>query len=55
MPYPVAMVKLEEGPFLLTNLVEMKAEDVKIGMKLEVRFPGGPDGFMLPQFGPAEA
>ena len=54
LPYPVAMVKLVEGPFLLTNLVEMEPDQVKIGMKLSVRFPGGPDDFLLPQFGPAE-
>jgi uncharacterized protein len=54
LPYPVAMVKLAEGPYLLTNLVEMSAEEASIGMALSVRFPGGPDGFVLPQFGPAE-
>lgn len=53
MPYPVAMVKLEEGPFLLTNLDGMTAEQARIGMKLQVRFPGGPEGVLLPQFGPA--
>jgi uncharacterized OB-fold protein len=55
MPYPVAMVKLAEGPFLLTNLVDMTPAEARIGMKLSVRFPGGPEGFVLPQFGPAEA
>lgn len=51
LPYPVAMVKLDEGPYLLTNLVGTTAA-AKIGMRLAVRFPGGPDGFVLPQFGP---
>lgn len=55
MPYPVAMVKLAEGPFLLTNLADMTTAEARIGMKLSVRFPGGPEGFVLPQFGPAEA
>jgi len=54
LPYPVAMVKLAEGPFLLTNLIGVAPEQVKIGMKLSVRFPGGPEGFVLPQFGPVE-
>lgn len=53
LPYPVAMVKLAEGPFLLTNLVDMGGTEPKIGMALSVRFPGGPEGFVLPQFGPA--
>ncbi len=54
LPYPVGMVKLEEGPFMLTNLWDMSPDDAVIGMKLSVRFPGGPDGLVLPQFGPEE-
>jgi uncharacterized protein len=53
LPYPVAMVKLDEGPYLLTNLDGIAPGEVKIGMRLAVTFPGGPDGFTLPQFGPA--
>lgn len=52
LPYPVAMVKLAEGPYLLTNLDGIGAADAKIGMRLTVRFPGGPGDFLLPQFGP---
>lgn len=52
LPYPVAMVKLEEGPFLLTNLDGLEASQAEIGMRLAVRFPGGPEGITLPQFGP---
>ena len=52
LPYPVVMVKLDEGPYLLTNLDGLEPEDLKIGMRLAVRFPGGPEGFVLPQFGP---
>jgi uncharacterized OB-fold protein len=52
LPYPVVMVKLEEGPYLLTNIDGLKPEDLRIGMRMAVRFPGGPEGFALPQFGP---
>jgi uncharacterized OB-fold protein len=52
LPYPVVMVKLDEGPYLLTNIDALKSEDLKIGMRMTVRFPGGPEGFALPQFGP---
>jgi uncharacterized OB-fold protein len=55
MPYPVVMVKLEEGPYLMTNLAGLTAEQLEIGMGLAVRFVPGPEGFTLPQFGPAEA
>lgn len=54
LPYPVAMVKLDEGPYLLTNLDHMSVDDARIGMRLSVRFPGGPEDYLLPQFGPAE-
>jgi hypothetical protein len=52
LPYPVVMVQLDEGPFLLTNVEGMEAEDIAIGTRVSVRFPGGPEGFVLPQFGP---
>ena len=52
LPYPVAMVKLAEGPFLLTNLLDLTPDQVKIGMKLRVRFGEGPENLVLPQFGP---
>jgi uncharacterized OB-fold protein len=52
LPYPVVMVKLDEGPYLLTNIDGMWVEDLTIGMRTSVRFPGGPEGFVLPQFGP---
>jgi uncharacterized OB-fold protein len=53
LPYPVAMVKLDEGPYLLTNLAGLTAADARIGMRLAVQFPGGPGDFVLPQFGAA--
>ena len=46
LPYPVAMVKLDEGPYLLTNLAGLNQADVKIGMRLAVQFPGGPGDFV---------
>ena len=52
LPYPVVMVKLDEGPYLLTNIDGMAEEDLAIGTRMAVRFPGGPEGFVLPQFGP---
>jgi uncharacterized protein len=52
LPYPVVMVKLDEGPYLLTNIDGMAVEDIAIGKRVSVRFPGGPEGFVLPQFGP---
>lgn len=46
VPYPVLMVKLDEGPFLLTNLRGQSRDALKIGQRLGVVF----DEAGLPQF-----
>lgn len=38
IPYVVADVQLEEGPILTTNVTDMAADDVSIGMPVEVWF-----------------
>ncbi len=53
IPYPVAWVELEEGPRLLTGLVDVAGVTLKAGLPLRVRFvPAGPD-LMIPKFAPA--
>ncbi len=37
-PYVLAIVKLKEGPLLLSQVVDCKPEDVKIGRKVEKVF-----------------
>jgi len=37
-PYPIAIIKLEEGPQLTAQIVDCPPEDVKIGMKVESTF-----------------
>ncbi len=56
LPYVVALVELEEQPGLrlLTNIVEAPAEDLKVGMPVEVTFEQRGD-WSLPQFRPALA
>ena len=46
-PYVVAMVELEEGPRMLTRLLDVAPGDAKIGMKVEVAIEGEP---RLPYF-----
>jgi uncharacterized protein len=36
VPYPVAMVKLEEGPLVVTQLTDCSEEDLSIGMPVEM-------------------
>ena len=34
IPYPIAIIKLEEGPQLTAQIVDCNIDDVKIGMKV---------------------
>jgi uncharacterized protein len=37
-PYPIAIIKLDEGPCITAQIVDCKPKDVKIGMKVESTF-----------------
>ena len=52
-PYTLAIVDVAEGWSLLTWIVDCAPGDVHIGMDVEVRFVAGPDGALLPAFGPS--
>jgi uncharacterized OB-fold protein/acyl dehydratase len=52
-PYVVALVALEEGIRLVSNLIEVAREDVRIGQPVEVRFVAVDDELTLPMFVPA--
>jgi uncharacterized OB-fold protein len=51
-PYVVAYVELDEGPRMVTNVVECDPEDVEIGMPVVVAFAPTQDGYALPRFSP---
>lgn len=50
-PYVVALIELEEGPRLISNIVGCAPQDVEIGMPVRVTFEAEGD-FMLPRFTP---
>ena len=54
-PYVLAVVELEEGPRLMTNLVGVEADPVRvrIGMPVEVVFEDVSSEVTLPRFRPA--
>ena len=54
-PFVVAMVDLEEGPRMPTNLVEVEPDPavIKVGMPVEVVFEDITDEIALPKFKPA--
>jgi uncharacterized protein len=50
VPYVVALVDLEEGPRMMTNVVGEGAHDVRIDDPVRVTFEERAGGFVLPQF-----
>ena len=52
VPYVVAIVELEEGWHMLTNLVDCRPEDVRVGMPVEVSFRALSEQITLPYFRP---
>ena len=55
VPYNVAQVQLEEDPdlILVTNLVGLKNEEIRIDMPVQVVFEEHEPGVKLPKFKPA--
>ena len=51
-PYIVALVELEEGTRLVSNLCDVAPQHVTIGMPVEVFYARFDDGLVLPQFRP---
>jgi uncharacterized OB-fold protein len=52
--YVVALVELEEGVRIVSNLVEVAPADVRMGLPVTVRFTRFDDGLVLPLFAPTE-
>lgn len=52
MPYNVALVRLEEGPTLHSNIVECRNENIYCGMPVEVVFEDRTSEVSLPKFRP---
>jgi len=52
IPYVVALVDLDEGPRLMTNLVGIEPADVRIGMRVRARFEPVSEDASIPLFEP---
>jgi uncharacterized OB-fold protein len=50
-PYVVALIELDEGPTMLSQLLLANPQDAALGMRVTMR-PVGIGEFMLPFFGP---
>lgn len=53
VPYLCALVELEEGVRILANLLNVRAEDVRIGMKVKLCWERLSEEFRYPAFEPA--
>jgi uncharacterized OB-fold protein len=54
VPYVAAIVELEEGPRMMTNLVDCAFDQLRAGMPLEVTFRQQTEELSIPVFRPAE-
>ena len=53
VPYVIAIVELDEGPRMTTNIVGCPADDVSIGMRVRALFEDVDDEIALVNFEPA--
>jgi uncharacterized OB-fold protein len=54
LPFVVAVVQLEEGPRLISNIVGLPPEEIRIGMKVKVCFEDVSPEIALPKFHPLQ-
>jgi hypothetical protein len=52
VPYVVALVTLDEGPQMMTNIVGCEPEKVHIGMPVQVTFEDWTEEISVPKFKP---
>jgi hypothetical protein len=53
VPYVVALIELQEGPRMLSNIVGIPPDQVRCDMAVKVVFDDVADGVALPKFTPA--
>ena len=53
IPYTVAIIQLNEGPRMESNITDCKGEDIQIDMPVELYFDDVTDDVTLPKFKPA--
>lgn len=53
VPYVVAIIALDEGPHLMSNIVGADPATIRIGQQVSVQFREAGDGVCIPVFAPA--
>lgn len=54
-PYVVALVELDEGPRLISNIIDVEPHRIRCGMHVVVKFEDLSPEISVPKFSPAEA
>jgi uncharacterized OB-fold protein len=49
-PYNVCVIRLEEGPYFHSNVLDCPPEEMATGMKVDVTFRQHPNGMTVPAF-----
>lgn len=50
IPYVIALIKLQEGPTMMSQLIECDQESVQSGMRVQVSFQDWTDDISMPMF-----
>ncbi|HET6185057.1 MAG TPA: Zn-ribbon domain-containing OB-fold protein [Acetobacteraceae bacterium] len=53
VPYAIAYVTLDNGPTMMTNIVDCDLDSLKIGQKVKLKFVPSEGGPPMPMFTPA--
>ncbi len=54
VPYVVALIRLDEGPTMMSNVVKCDPESLKIGDPVQVLFEDWSKDISIPKFSPAK-
>jgi uncharacterized OB-fold protein len=52
LPYVVAVIALDEGPRIISNVVGIPPDDVRCELPVQVTFEEVRDGYLIPKFVP---
>ena len=55
LPYNVAFIELEEGPRLMSTLVDVAPDAIRCDLPVQVTFEDATDEIAVPKFRPIEA
>jgi len=53
VPYNVALIELDEGPILLSNVIDVDNDRLEVGLDVRVAFERLDDALSIPVFAPA--